>query len=323
MSNTTDNFEKNAEERDCATEVPPGSTVVWIPECDPCLKPFEGQVFETLDDGIDFYIKYAANAGFDVWRSSDEKNKYGTILRKRLMVCSREGFKGLTGITACTIEGPKKQKRRRTTYRVGCWARIAFKLGIGGRFEVKGFEEEQTHSLCKDRYKPFMKVNRKLDIGHQQFITNCLKVNIGASQSFDLYAEMVGGVANVGATKQDFKNYKREMLEFMREGDAQMVISKYLAKKADDTNMFFEYEMNEQDNLARLFWADGVARKNYVAFGDVVSFDATYQTNRYKLVFVPFTGVDNHKRCVTFGAGLIDREDVESYRWCNAPCYGP
>ncbi|XP_019164325.1 PREDICTED: protein FAR1-RELATED SEQUENCE 5-like [Ipomoea nil] len=126
---------------------------------------------------------------------------------------------------------------------------------------------------------------------------------------------MVGGVANVGATKQDFKNYKREILEFMREGDAQMVISKYLAKKADDKNMFFEYEMNEQDNLARLFWADGVARKNYGAFGDVVSFDATYQTNRYKLVFVPFTGVDNHKRCVTFGAGMIDREDVESYRW--------
>ncbi|XP_019159474.1 PREDICTED: protein FAR1-RELATED SEQUENCE 5-like [Ipomoea nil] len=126
---------------------------------------------------------------------------------------------------------------------------------------------------------------------------------------------MVGGVANVGATKQDFKNYKREMLEFMREGDAQMVISKYLAKKADDKNMFFEYEMNEQDNLARLFWADGVARKNYGAFGDVVSFDATYQTNRYKLVFVPFTGVDNHKRCVTFGVGMIDREDVESYRW--------
>ncbi|XP_019171103.1 PREDICTED: protein FAR1-RELATED SEQUENCE 5-like [Ipomoea nil] len=40
-----------------------------------------------------------------------------------------------------------------------------------------------------------------------------------------------------------------------------------------------------------------------------------YKTNRYGLVFVPFTGIDNHKKCVTFAAALIAREDVESYRW--------
>ena len=33
------------------------------------------------------------------------------------------------------------------------------------------------------------------------------------------------------------------------------------------------------------------------------------------MVFVPFTGIDNHKRCVTFGAGLLSTEDWESYTW--------
>lgn len=33
------------------------------------------------------------------------------------------------------------------------------------------------------------------------------------------------------------------------------------------------------------------------------------------MVFVPFTGIDNHKRCVTFGAGLLCREDTNSYIW--------
>ncbi|XP_031099056.1 protein FAR1-RELATED SEQUENCE 5-like [Ipomoea triloba] len=46
-----------------------------------------------------------------------------------------------------------------------------------------------------------------------------------------------------------------------------------------------------------------------------MSFDATYSTNKYKLVFVPFTGVDNHKRCITFGAGLLSKENSESYEW--------
>ncbi|XP_019166907.1 PREDICTED: protein FAR1-RELATED SEQUENCE 5-like [Ipomoea nil] len=33
------------------------------------------------------------------------------------------------------------------------------------------------------------------------------------------------------------------------------------------------------------------------------------------MVFVPFTGVDNHKRCITFGAGLLTKEDADSYSW--------
>lgn len=33
------------------------------------------------------------------------------------------------------------------------------------------------------------------------------------------------------------------------------------------------------------------------------------------MVFVPFTGIDNHNRCVTFGAGLLSNESIESYKW--------
>ena len=33
------------------------------------------------------------------------------------------------------------------------------------------------------------------------------------------------------------------------------------------------------------------------------------------MVFVPFTGIDNHKKCVTFGAGLLSKEDGVSYEW--------
>ncbi|KAL9686737.1 hypothetical protein QQ045_031130 [Rhodiola kirilowii] len=36
---------------------------------------------------------------------------------------------------------------------------------------------------------------------------------------------------------------------------------------------------------------------------------------RYNLVFVPFTGVDNQLRSVTLAAGLISKEDVDSYTW--------
>nr|XP_043620318.1 protein FAR1-RELATED SEQUENCE 5-like [Erigeron canadensis] len=69
------------------------------------------------------------------------------------------------------------------------------------------------------------------------------------------------------------------------------------------------------NELAGLFWADEIARQNYIEFGDIISFDATYRTNRYNMIFVPFTAIDNHKKTVSIGAGMIINETAESYEW--------
>lgn len=33
------------------------------------------------------------------------------------------------------------------------------------------------------------------------------------------------------------------------------------------------------------------------------------------MIFVPFTGIDHHQKCVTFGAALMCDETIESYKW--------
>ncbi|KAK6148078.1 hypothetical protein DH2020_018990 [Rehmannia glutinosa] len=82
--------------------------------------------------------------------------------------------------------------------------------------------------------------------------------------------------------------------------------------------MVFDYDVDQDEQLTRLFWADQTSIMNYAAFGDAISFDATYNTNRYKMVLAPFTGVDNHRRCVTFASGLTLKEDEESYTCSKA-----
>ncbi|XP_019191049.1 PREDICTED: protein FAR1-RELATED SEQUENCE 5-like [Ipomoea nil] len=54
-------------------------------------------------------------------------------------------------------------------------------------------------------------------------------------------------------------------------------------------------------------------KRDLQAYVDEV--DGELIIERYNLVFVPFTGVDNHKRCITLAAGLLNKEDVESYSW--------
>ncbi|VFQ74279.1 unnamed protein product [Cuscuta campestris] len=134
-------------------------------------------------------------------------------------------------------------------------------------------------------------------------------------KSYSLFKESVGGYDNIGATAVDFKNFRRDLKAYIAGGDAQMVIDKLFRKHETCSAFHFEYDVDDSNQLTRLFWCDPVARKNYAMFGDVVSFDATYETNRYNMIFAPFTGLDNHRKCITFAAGLINKENDESYAW--------
>ncbi|XP_035844834.1 protein FAR1-RELATED SEQUENCE 5-like [Helianthus annuus] len=94
-----------------------------------------------------------------------------------------------------------------------------------------------------------------------------------------------------------------------------MVVRRLIRKKECRPGFTCDYVIGEDRRLKGLFWADEQSKTNYTAFGDIVGFDATYKSNKYDLVFVLFTGIDNHFRNVTFGGALLGSETADSYRW--------
>ncbi|KAK9733672.1 hypothetical protein RND81_04G083200 [Saponaria officinalis] len=60
---------------------------------------------------------------------------------------------------------------------------------------------------------------------------------------------------------------------------------------------------------------DAHGKSAYLAFSDGASFDPTYGINKYFMFFTPFTGIDNHKKSVTFACALLSNEDEESFVW--------
>ncbi|XP_074306017.1 protein FAR1-RELATED SEQUENCE 9-like [Silene latifolia] len=94
-----------------------------------------------------------------------------------------------------------------------------------------------------------------------------------------------------------------------------MLLETFMQKKAMSPSFYFDFDVDDEKRLSKVFWADPISIKNYALFGEVVSFDATYNFNEYKMVFCPFRGVDNYKRCVTFAGGLLRKEDGESFTW--------
>jgi hypothetical protein len=85
-------------------------------------------------------------------------------------------------------------------------------------------------------------------------------------------------------------------------------------KSLANPGFYFDYVVDDQGRLVHVFWADATCRKNYAHFGDLVSFDSTYNTNEYGMIFTPFTGVNHHKS-VLFGAAMLLNEKTESYVW--------
>ncbi|KAF7844475.1 protein FAR1-RELATED SEQUENCE 5-like [Senna tora] len=67
--------------------------------------------------------------------------------------------------------------------------------------------------------------------------------------------------------------------------------------------------------ITNIFWADARMVLDYGYFGEVVSFDTTFCTNKANRPLALFGGLNHHKRIVIFGAALLYDETVACYEY--------
>ncbi|XP_074283031.1 protein FAR1-RELATED SEQUENCE 5-like [Silene latifolia] len=131
----------------------------------------------------------------------------------------------------------------------------------------------------------------------------------------DKVKELVNGYENIGATLIDFQNFQRDIKCYIGLRDADLFIDRLEKLKATQPQFYFAYDVDPQNRLTTFFWADATCIRNYSFFGDAVSFDPTYGTNKYDMVFTPFTGVNHHRKSVLFAGCLLLHEDDISFQW--------
>ncbi|XP_074300111.1 protein FAR1-RELATED SEQUENCE 5-like [Silene latifolia] len=204
------------------------------------------------------------------------------------------------------------RKYTQTRFRDGLIDKKSMEL-IG--YAIDTFYEGHNHRLCSLKEREFQKNVRTLNLYIKQTIVNNCKLNIGATKTFRIMAEQSNGYANIGACLTEFKNFKRNIKCYIGDKHADMILDYLKALSESQDGFYYAYQVDEDNCLAKIFWADAQARMNYSLFGDTITFDPTYGTNKYHMVFTPFTGVDNHKKSVTFAAALVDHENDGSFIW--------
>ncbi|GJW94027.1 hypothetical protein Tco_0173699 [Tanacetum coccineum] len=87
----------------------PGGSIYWEPHVEGIPIPVEGTWYDTVDEAIDMYSKYAEMGGFEVKKSGQRLTKSGVVKHKYIM-CNREGVP--KGINVDTLDPEYSEKQK-------------------------------------------------------------------------------------------------------------------------------------------------------------------------------------------------------------------
>ncbi|KAL4299169.1 hypothetical protein AHAS_Ahas17G0074000 [Arachis hypogaea] len=80
-------------------------------------------------------------------------------------------------------------------------------------------------------------------------------------------------------------------------------------------NFFYAVNLDDECKFWSAVWVDARCRASYEYYGDIVSLDSTYSTNKHGLPFASFVGVNHHGKSTILGCALLGNEKIPSYEW--------
>ncbi|GAV91354.1 hypothetical protein CFOL_v3_34750, partial [Cephalotus follicularis] len=80
-------------------------------------------------------------------------------------------------------------------------------------------------------------------------------------------------------------------------------------------SFFYAVQLDKEELITNIFWADTRMRIDYELFGDVLTFDTTFATNKEYRPLGVFVGFNHHREIVIFGATLLYDKIIDSFAW--------
>ncbi|QHO00010.1 Protein FAR1-RELATED SEQUENCE [Arachis hypogaea] len=171
-----------------------------------------------------------------------------------------------------------------------------------------------------------LKQHRELSMSVCRTIENNEKAGIRPSKTFQSFVAVAEGHRELNFIEKDVRNYiTREVLNVSEQEDAKEFGKYLLRMKEKNQNFFFELELEDDQSIKLAFWVDARSRVACEYFGDIISFDTTYNTNRYNLVCGSFVGMNHHGQSTLLRCALMKNKDIESFKWlfqCWFRCMG-
>jgi len=249
-------------------------------------------VFQSIKEIEDFYGNYAYNTGFSI-RSmlkskNNSQNKKSDKVHYVRYVCNKQGFKKgsllnpnnrPTSDSPVVIEFVKVKEKPEE--RVGCKAGIFLKLDeVLNVYKIYRWDVAHCHPLHKPEHLCYLRSFREVNEVQGQLALINSKAGMSMRTSYEVMGQGVGGTKNLPFRFSDLKNYlmtirQKEMVV----GEATVIQEFFRNEALSKPSFYYDIQVDAAEDIASIFWADGIMQPDYSLFGDVISFDTTYRTN--------------------------------------------
>ena len=82
--------------------------------------------------------------------------------------------------------------------------------------------------------------------------------------------------------------------------DVLKLVSFFKDMKAINDEFFYDIQVDKDKSIKNIFWSNASCRGAYQDFGDCITFDTTYKTNRFHMPLGVFVGTNHHLQSMIF-----------------------
>lgn len=261
-------------------------------------EPRDDMVFDSHEDAYSFYKEYAKSVGFGTAKLSSRRSRASREFIDAKFSCIRYGNKQQSDDAINPRPSPK----------IGCKASMHVKRRPNGKWYIYSFVKEHNHELLPAQVH-FFRSHRNADP-----LKNDARIR--RRKNMTAVSKLFGAYQNVDCLDGYMRNQHDKGRSLVLEaGDAQILLELFMHMQEENPKFFYAVDFNEEHKLRNLFWVDAKGMEDYNNFGDVVCFDTTYFTNKYKIPLVLFIGVNHHIQPVLLGCALIADETIYTFFW--------
>ncbi|CAL5383654.1 unnamed protein product [Camellia sinensis] len=262
--------------------------------------------FTSKQEVYAFYAKYAKQLGFVIAYRTQNVTTDGEVKYFRIEC---------TWARNRTKRSEVNPLEPSLSSKIDCKTRVRVSLQKDGSYKLTTVVLKHTYDLIPTDSRHFAMNKRILTP-----VKRRLKVNdaagIGVARNFHSIVVEAEGYEALTFDKRDARNYIQNARRLrLGVGDAESVALYFHKMQQQNSNLYSAIDLDEDGRMRNLFWVDAKSRTAYKAFGDVVSFDITYLTNKYDMSFAPFVRVNHHGQSILFGRGLLCNENTETFVW--------
>ncbi|XP_020172364.1 protein FAR1-RELATED SEQUENCE 5 [Aegilops tauschii subsp. strangulata] len=272
--------------------------------------PQVGMFFESSEEAWLFWRAYGGRVGFDVRKRYNNVSKFDGKVTSCRFVCANEGHRK---------KGQREfiQKCFRAQTRTDCKARMSLTLDQESEnLEITDVVLEHNHLLHLPQTRHLMASQRKISEFQAFEIEAADDSGIRPQAAYELATRQVGGPLNLGYTPRDHRNHlqskRQRELAF---GQAGSMLKYFQDKIVENPSFQYALQLDCEENISNIFWADAKMMLDYAHFGDVVTFDTTFGTNKEYRPFGVFLGLNQFRETKVFGAALMFDETLASFKW--------